>query len=62
MEPIVTLQHNDQSINKRTEPLTPNGFTAAEEIEILQIVDRMHKGEEKIYSAKEAARYLELDD
>jgi hypothetical protein len=48
--------------NKNGVLLTKNGFTSSEELEILRIVERMHRGEEKIYSAEEASHYLELDD
>ena len=47
---------------KSHEPLTQNGFTVSEELEILSIVERMRRGEEKIYSAEEATRYLGLDN
>lgn len=42
--------------------LTENGFTQSEELEILRIVERMHRGEEKMYSSEEVWKLLGVDD
>ena len=67
MQTSTALQDHASDKNKRrvlqkhAGPLTENGFTVPEELEILSVVERVRRGEEKIYSAEEAACYLDLD-